>query len=350
VNPIQVLECQADFVRRAKDPSDKFKVYLRGCFSTGYDVHGIGIDDEDAHKFQSTLLSTFENGEAYQVTPDMTDLVEFAASKLDASDRHDVTLPPTPYGIVRLDKPIPVYDARGQMMLASWLTWAQISYAKRSAFDGEWHPTRGIFITAWNDTVTDKDDVHSQLVEWAMRTQADPKGSRSIVLRAMGRWGFIGSDIIRDNEKMGGAEVTLSQQTLEAMAAEDSKWLAEGRSAPPPAVGSHTNIRRYFHALWLLLNQTVTSQYPARIPRAHAHRVGRMPIPGTLTIVQLRRQEHRKADHETHVEWQHRWLVRGHWRWQPTSEGPKRIWINPYVKGPEGLPFAQTKKVYRLAR
>jgi len=50
----------------------------------------------------------------------------------------------------------------------------------------------------------------------------------------------------------------------------------------------------------------------------------------------------RSTDEPGKVEWQRRWMVRGHWRLQPY--GPKHSlrrmrWIDPYVKGPEDKPF-----------
>lgn len=50
------------------------------------------------------------------------------------------------------------------------------------------------------------------------------------------------------------------------------------------------------------------------------------------------------------VEWQRRWMVRGHWRLQPY--GPQKslrkpIWIDPYVKGPEDKPLDVRPTVWR---
>ena len=46
----------------------------------------------------------------------------------------------------------------------------------------------------------------------------------------------------------------------------------------------------------------------------------------------------------------HRWLVSGHFRhqWYPSEQTHKVIWIEPYVKGPEGTPLVP--HVYRVSR
>lgn len=53
------------------------------------------------------------------------------------------------------------------------------------------------------------------------------------------------------------------------------------------------------------------------------------------------------------IEWARRWVVRGHWRRQyfPRRQCHAPVWIDPYVKGPEGKPFiAPAPTVFRVAR
>jgi hypothetical protein len=53
------------------------------------------------------------------------------------------------------------------------------------------------------------------------------------------------------------------------------------------------------------------------------------------------------------VEWSKRWVVRGHWRWQSYGPGRterRRIWISPFIKGPDGAPLVVSEKVYDLRR
>lgn len=51
-----------------------------------------------------------------------------------------------------------------------------------------------------------------------------------------------------------------------------------------------------------------------------------------------------------------RWMVSGHWRWQPMKDKitkekvVKRIWISPYMKGPEDKPFVARKVVKALLK
>lgn len=65
----------------------------------------------------------------------------------------------------------------------------------------------------------------------------------------------------------------------------------------------------------------------------------------TIRTVALRRREASAAQKATHggVDWQHQWLVRGHWRNQfyPATDTHAPKYIAPYVKGPDGAPLKQ---------
>jgi hypothetical protein len=79
---------------------------------------------------------------------------------------------------------------------------------------------------------------------------------------------------------------------------------------------------------------------PAFAHRGERRRVKR-ELPD-LRVLMLGSGASVSSSEEHHVEWTKRWMVRGHWRLQPY--GPRRSlrkprWIDPYVKGPEGLPL-----------
>jgi hypothetical protein len=50
------------------------------------------------------------------------------------------------------------------------------------------------------------------------------------------------------------------------------------------------------------------------------------------------------------VAWSRRWIVRGHWRNQPCGPSRslrRRIWIDPFIKGPEDKPFDERRTLWR---
>jgi len=76
--------------------------------------------------------------------------------------------------------------------------------------------------------------------------------------------------------------------------------------------------------------------------RAERRRIGR-ELPEGLRVLKLATGASvSRSEASGTVEWQRRWMVRGHWRLQPY--GPERKlrrtqWIDPYVKGPEDKPL-----------
>ena len=111
-----------------------------------------------------------------------------------------------------------------------------------------------------------------------------------------------------------------------------------------------TNVKRYVHALWLLMQQKVVqtdSEHLRKTGLRSATAAG-LTAPA-MRLVQLRRSAGNRSKGESTVEWASRWVVRGHWRWQAHGVGRaerKRLWIDPYIKGPEDAPLVVSTKVY----
>lgn len=130
-------------------------------------------------------------------------------------------------------------------------------------------------------------------------------------------------------------------------------------------------------AIWRLLNQTLTIFEKSRPSGPFLKRAQRARLPKEhVTIVRLRRPrvDHPADDEPKFVNWTHRWIVGGHWRWQwyrddsradrpcghRDSDGRvcmkhggthRQIWISPYQKGPDDLPLVVNKaRVFALVR
>ena len=123
--------------------------------------------------------------------------------------------------------------------------------------------------------------------------------------------------------------------------------------------------RRFLLALWTLMGQEVAVVRPVDLDRAHRRAILRlrekMPEIGDLKIVRLRREYNpllELADEEVQRptgerEWTHRWWVRDHWAWRACGPGRterRRVWIAPYIKGPESKPLIEKDIIYSLER
>lgn len=99
-----------------------------------------------------------------------------------------------------------------------------------------------------------------------------------------------------------------------------------------------------------VLTQTQGTRQERRALERHGH------APESVSVVTLRRVAEDAATRGSagqHVDWQHRWWVRGHWRDQPV--GPMRsarrlTFVHPHVKGPDDKPLAAKTKLYQVTR
>lgn len=114
-------------------------------------------------------------------------------------------------------------------------------------------------------------------------------------------------------------------------------------------------------ATWLLMSQSLRDpRAPAQLDTVHADRAARRRLARAgdpaapvriVTLRDVRRPTAGGGSTEGGRDWSCRWMVSGHWRDQPyASQGAvRRIWINPYPKGPEDKPLRvrPTVKVWR---
>jgi len=112
--------------------------------------------------------------------------------------------------------------------------------------------------------------------------------------------------------------------------------------------------------LWRLCQQSIASRWEEDAARPARRRMLRANVPvRPISVIALRRFDQTEAHPDAHVEWQHHWVVRGHWRHQPYKEelpdGTKEtvyryIYISPYLKGDLDKPLLHREKVNALVR
>ena len=100
------------------------------------------------------------------------------------------------------------------------------------------------------------------------------------------------------------------------------------------------------------LNQKIVQEKPAHFDRASRKRLARMQDdPGRVRTILLRRMERKETHDASGREYKHQWIVSGHTRqqWYPSTQEYKVIFIDPYLKGPEGAPLLPSKGSLYLA-
>lgn len=347
MQPGKVVECHAE-LRERFTTSKKFQDIL--LYTLRHQLGDGGLIRTGRASEQSAKMAAvayIELGAAlkaaypYHVSADMTKLVQAAANALDDTDLADSTLAPTGCGIVRFDGGIPITDIRGKTLIIDWIVWtiAGTGMIQREGVDVN---RPGVVFYEFNDVRDNPDQITKDLQEEI--------GARAVD-QMNGRWGFHGINVVIDGDEIGTANLDIDKEfPIDAFRAKVEGW------EPHPT----TNTARILHAFFLMLNQTitVTSQRPAHPAVAAIAKKAKIPkAQQKVTVVELRRREVvRDPDADggaRAVEWSHRWLVRGFWRWQthgPAMSRKKRIWIAPYLKGPEDKPLLVREHVYALKR
>jgi len=118
-----------------------------------------------------------------------------------------------------------------------------------------------------------------------------------------------------------------------------------------------THVKVFFR----LCQQTIAVPRRERVPRPvwKRARATWKDIREVVVFTLRRAKPSQYEGEEREVEWNHRWMVSGHWRNQPYVErddqGNKRtvyrqIWIAPYIKGPDGKPLILKRRAFELVR
>lgn len=130
------------------------------------------------------------------------------------------------------------------------------------------------------------------------------------------------------------------------------------QAAPVPFEGRGANFTFQLLATFLaFIRQRIFLVRPERAQRQVRRALARAGKDGDedVRVVILRQAVSRHGDPEAEaraVEWSCRWIVSGHWtnQWYPSRQRHERIWLMPYVKGPDDKPLRVTEKVWAVTR
>jgi hypothetical protein len=365
MKPTEALEIQRDYRFKCGDKNFRYVLNRMMMSASGVifteDEKAIHNDRElDPAKVVNAYAEVaIEVGKAntpcYFVKDEMTDLILFASNKLDDTDLFDANLVPSDYGFVYFEKPLELTDVRGRQLLGNVLVWKK-GFHK----DGK----IGIMATLYNDADRTPDDIARTLLE----NKEAPKNKKEIhALDIMGRYhwihslNFVHGEVVGEKVKSPDNDeveqmrrFTFDDEGKDVLKFDDEAWEQYKKDKIFP----YTNIKRLIHTYFLIMSQTITATTPERGDRAQRRRLERENLPSEVMVIQFRKTRYTSTEkgEEVAVNWSHRWIVGGHWRWQPYKdpasggEIKKRIWINPYVKGPDDKPLKTKERVYVLAR
>jgi len=377
MKPTDALEIQHDYKWKCGDTQFRYILDKMILSASGIGTHIKNQKDyllRDSHNGSQTLtpaeqkvvvnqyldsamrVGVSKDTPCYFVKDEMSDLIMFASQKLDNTDLVDEALVPTDKGFVYFEKPLELNDVRGRRLLINIVVWEK-GFAEKSG-----KPL--ICMTFFNDSARTPDDVAIQILndEKERKYKAGWRRATDIV----GRFGWVHSANIEHGEMIGEYLNPIDDKETETLRdfttdkdgnfieLDDEAWETYKKEKLFP----YTNARRLIYTYFMIMNQTLTAKTPERGDRAQRRRLERENLPSEVLVIQFRKTRYTSAEggEERNVNWSHRWIVGGHWRWQPYKdpasggEIKKRIWISPYVKGPDDKPLKTKERVYVLAK
>lgn len=347
-----------------------------------------GLPPYDPSKFSHYEHRTLSEASLWWVAPDMVDLLLASAPTIPDDARGDELQVPAPAGLIVFGKPWFGLDAwgTGNAVQVDALTWNTARLPYRPGEEPR---------LAWALSTYTRVVLATLPKERAIRVEATAAGAHpgyefdqdsprvpgvpehldgdTVVLPSglMHDMQGGGPSAIRD---WGAVPVAITSSEGPAVGVEGIVWTPLGRSDWVKSTtivdnvgvmddGQHASAvedRRVFGAFCALIAQegiAHTETRPAQ--RQAAKRTERAGLPreaSKLRIITLR-QVHRTESAPTEdghgVAYSHRWIVNGHWRWQPYGPGRslRRLqYIRPFVKGPEGAELKIKQEVRAWVR
>ncbi|MFG3157127.1 hypothetical protein ACGF7W_34410 [Streptomyces sp. NPDC048219] len=263
--------------------------------------------------------------ELFYVTSDMTALAHHAAESLTDFEMRPEDLP-APVGMLAFEDPPLRYEAAGNqpIRLVTWGPWLG-----------------HLAIDYWSGTREYLDQVEASLPNYL--GDQDPAENEAWLRQ---HFAHVAPGRMANIHPIHG--FTYQRTTL----------IEAGKPDLSDTPEADVALLRLIQATWLLMGQTLATSERVTADRASRRRIQRMDRDyGTeVRLIRLRRARTERgadpAEQPGTREYQHRWVVRGHWKnqWYPSRGAHKPIWISPYIAGPEDAPLIGGEKVLVLAR
>lgn len=337
--------------------ADRGRLYAEG-WASSYASKGGPVARALATRLPDRIAAMAINADPFWVDPDMQTMWEAAVPGYSAERLHPADLL-SQTGFVYLPRPFMWTDTHGRRTTFRAIAWHETAFEATDANTNKAYTAHGIVLMTFH-RVGDADDydLGNGIPEFVVaapdgdptHTSKDPAARRS-------RWAGLAVDgrIPYGALSMRVGDLQIDHvmpweygRTDHGATTDDdgtARLILTGRKVLPDFKLDAThpqNVQRPVQAMWRLMQQTIATRNATDPTRPVRRRMERASFPERkITVIRLRRPTAPAAEPgERSVEWSHRWLVSGHWRWQPYKDGIKRqIWISPYVKGPDDKPL-----------
>lgn len=272
----------------------------------------------DGKAFAGDLIEILHRVDPYYVSPEVSRLID--AAQADMPDQALLAADlPSEFGFATFSEPIPLKDAAGDLVPIKAIQWAPSKIRREGEASGK--PSGfGLMICFYTEP-----DWNAEAFQGHGRSGNRPP----LILVHWTSWVF--------GETIAEAIFKPSQEEAYGHAADSARLL-----------------RRWCAAFWHFCRQPIvvaTKDTAERHVRKRMERDDWRIVPD-ITVITLRHVRQKPEGDPEPAHYDHRFLVRGHWRnqWVPSLGAHRLTWIAPFIKGPDDAPFVPKKRVYRVAR
>jgi len=277
--------------------------------------------------------AVWAHGDSFVLAPAMTAIIAAAAEALDLTgDLLTAEAAPCDSGVLFLPEPIYHRRPTGTLAAIGALTWAMVTADSGDQF---W------LICAYSP-LQDPDDPNAAKI-------------RSTLAAAPQLRAGIGPYLLNDSTYLPIARPVPDAWNSPPVDDADVDWQStpEGRYVIADD-GMRTQVATsVVYAFWRIQDQPITIAPKPPLDRPARRRAARASIVHDTRVVMLRRTSSITEPGDGDARWHYRvrFVVKGHWRRLHDRNGqPYRIWINAFIKGPDGAPLLHGEKVAVLAR
>lgn len=256
--------------------------------------------------------------ELFYVTADMARVAEHAATSLSDYRPHPADLP-APIGLLVFAEPLPHVTTYGAEPI-TMITWGPSD--------------TGLTLDYWATFVDLKHALQPNPDSDEDLIKALPAGREPPQRRPLAAYA-----------RTTGTHLTFAKSVGESIAV-PSEALTE----------TDRTLQRTIIATWLLMGQTITTSTSLVADRPARRRIARVDpdLSTRVRLIELRRAHTTStiSDRAGTRAYQHRWVVRGHWRnqWYASRNQHRPIWIADHIPGPEDKQLLGGHRVNILRR
>lgn len=350
--------------------SPTYRRYVEGFFKNKKRyLDGGAVDLSSGPEYLDAMIDVLEKAETFALSHNMYSLVQASATDMPAEPLLPEDLP-SREGFLWLAEPITELDVRGRLLRHHAVLWGAVN----TSVVVWWFADRGDNMDEVNQSLRRNDPLQTLryrlgrfMLAEATQIRLDralPVSPDTTQLHMLRDYGVLPDDwetsyninyetiIDEDGTKRlryvpvlrEGGDLTEEQFAL----IEDAYHGIAGTERISDGL-------KQLVCFWRLCQQTLSAreyEQPSRALRKQMIR--RKLVPKAVTVIVLRRRKATGEGQNT-VEWDHRWVRRGHWRqqWFGSHEAERyqrAIYINPTICGPEHLPLVIRPHVNLLKR